>query len=91
MKWAVVVKGWAYRVLGGQRVGQSVPAGMTWPGHQGVGLEGPRWSRGRLRGSQGVKGLGLQYPRGSTHFMQNFGQKMIVLLHFTFFFINGDI
>ena len=85
MKWAVVVKGWAYRVLGGQRVGQSVP------GHQGVGLQGSRWSKGRHRGSQGVKGLGLQYPRGSTHFMQNFGQKMIVMLHFTFFFINGDI
>ena len=42
---------------------------------QGVGLEGPRGSRGRPSGSQGVKeyayrvpggqGLGLQGPRGS--------------------------
>ena len=45
------------------------------PGGQGVGLEGPRGSRGRPSGSQGVKGwafrvpggpgVGLQGPRGS--------------------------
>ena len=40
MKWAVVFKGWAYRVSGGQ----------------GIGLLGPRGSRGRPKGSQGVKG-----------------------------------
>ena len=52
MKWEVVVKRWAYRVLGGQ----------------GVGLEGPRGSSGRPKGSQGVKGgqgVGLQGPSGS--------------------------
>ena len=40
MKWEVVVKRWAYRVLGGQGVGLHDPRG------QGVGLEGPRGSRG---------------------------------------------
>ena len=39
-KWAVTVKGWAKRVLGGQ----------------GVGLQGPRGSRGRPAGSQGARG-----------------------------------
>ena len=34
MKWAVVVKGWAYRVLAGQ----------------GVGLQDPRGSTGRFDG-----------------------------------------
>ena len=66
MKWAVVVRRWAYRVIG-------------------VGLQGPRGSRGRPSRSQGVKGyairsqgrqgvgyrvpagqwVGLQGPRGS--------------------------
>ena len=85
MKLAVVVKGWAYRVLGGQRVGQSVP------GDQGVGLQGPKWSRGRHRWSQRVKGLGHQYPRGSTHFMQIFGQTLMVMLHFTFLGPRGPL
>ena len=40
------VKGWAYRVSGGQ----------------GEGLLGPRESRGRPTRSQGVKGVGLQGP-----------------------------
>ena len=40
MKWAVVFKGWAYRVSGGQ----------------GEGPQGPRESRGRPIGSKGVKG-----------------------------------
>ena len=52
------VKGWAYRV----------------PGGQGAGLQGLEGSRGRPAGSQGVKGkayrvsggqgVGLQDPRG---------------------------
>ena len=49
MKWAMVVKGWAKRVLG----------------IQGVGLQGPRGSRGRPTGSQGVKGLDLEGHRGA--------------------------
>ena len=40
MKWAVVVKRWAYRVLGGQ----------------GVSQKRPRGSRSGLKGSQEVKG-----------------------------------
>ena len=40
MMWAMVVKGWAKRVLG----------------IQGVGLQGPRGSRGRPTGSQAAKG-----------------------------------
>ena len=63
MKWAVVVKGWAYRVLGGQGVGLQGPLGLRDRptgdrvlGGQGVGLQCPRGSRGRLTGSQEVKG-----------------------------------
>ena len=40
MKWALVVKGWAYRVLGGQE----------------VGVLGPMGSSGRPTGSHGFKG-----------------------------------
>ena len=31
---------------------------------QGVGRQGPRWSRGRPPGSQGAKGLAYRVPRG---------------------------
>ena len=31
---------------------------------QGVGRQGPRWSRGRPPGSQGAKGLACRVPRG---------------------------
>ena len=48
MKWAMVVKGWAKRVLG----------------IQGVGLQGPRGSRGRPTGSQGVKVWTYRGARG---------------------------
>ena len=41
--------GWVYRV----------------PRGQGVGIQGPRGSRGRPTGSQGVTGVGLQGLRGS--------------------------
>ena len=34
------------------------------PGGQGVGLQGPRGSRGRPRGSQGVEGLAYRVPGG---------------------------
>ena len=61
MKWALVVKGWAYRVLGGQEVGLQGPRGSGgWayrvPRDKQVGLQGPRGSRGMPTGSQGVKG-----------------------------------
>ena len=48
MKWAMVVKGWAKRVLG----------------IQGSGLQGPRGSRGRPTGSQGVKVWTYRGARG---------------------------
>ena len=48
MKWAMVVKGWAKRVLG----------------IQGGGLEGLRGSRGRPTGSPGVKGWTYRGARG---------------------------
>ena len=48
MKWAVGVKGQAYRV----------------PGGQVVGLEGPRGSRGGPTGSQGAKGWAYRIPGG---------------------------
>ena len=48
MKWTMVVKGLAERVLG----------------IQGVGLQGPRGSRGRPTGSQGVKGWTYRGARG---------------------------
>ena len=53
MKWAVVVKGWAYMVLGGQGAGLQGP---RLQGGQGVGLQGRRGSRGRPTRSEGVKG-----------------------------------
>ena len=71
MNWALAVKGWACRVLGGQWVGlQGLrgsgggPTGLQGvngyakrvPKGQGVGPQGPRGSRGRLRGSKGVRG-----------------------------------
>ena len=43
MKWALVVKGWAYRVPGGRGVGERGPGG------QGVGKKGPKGSRGGVR------------------------------------------
>ena len=45
MKWALVVKGWAYTVG---------PTGSL--GGQGVGLQGPWGSSGGPMGSQGDKG-----------------------------------
>ena len=50
MMWAMVVKGWAKRVLG----------------IQGVGLQGPRGSRSRPTGSQGVKGWTYRGARGKS-------------------------
>ena len=47
MKWAVVVKGWAYRVLGGQGVGLQGPRKSKG---EGLLLQGPRGSRGRPSG-----------------------------------------
>ena len=57
MKWAVVVKEWAYGVLGGQRVGLT--------GYQGdIGLEGPlKAQRVGPTGSQGVKRWDKRVPR----------------------------
>ena len=46
------VKGLAYRVPGGQR----------------VGIQGPRGSRGRLSGSKGVKGEAYRVPGGQCSF-----------------------
>ena len=48
-KGSQVVKGWAYRVPGGQ-------GGLQGPRGSRVGPQGPRGSRGRPIGSQGVKG-----------------------------------
>ena len=50
-----------YRVLRGSGGRPTESLGVKWwaygvPGGQGVGLEGPRGTRGRPRGSQGVKG-----------------------------------
>ena len=67
MKWAVVVKGWVYRVLGGQ----------------GVGLQGPRRSRGMPRGSKG-QGVGLGDPRGG-HRLRSLPFLMSGQLSFNFF------
>ena len=67
MKWAMVVKGGAYRVSGSQGAGQRGPrASMGRPegvslsrgqgprGGQEVGLQGPRGPWGGPTGSQGV-------------------------------------
>ena len=48
MKWAVGVNGWAYRV----------------PGGQGVDKQGPRESKGRHIGFQGVTKLAYRFPGG---------------------------
>ena len=96
MKWALVVKGWACKVLGGQVVGLQGPMRSTGgptgsqgvkgfqgvmgfqevmgyakrvPRGQGMGLEGPKGSRGRPNSTvPGDQGVGLQGPRGLTVF-----------------------
>ena len=69
MKWAVISKGWAYRVSGGQEVGLQCPRGSRGrpKGSQGSGQKGPSGSRVgpwtyRVPGG---KGVGQKGPRGS--------------------------
>ena len=78
MNWAVVVKEWAHRVLGGQGVrlqgprgskGRPIgPQGVNGWGGQGVGLplQSPRGSRGRPTGSQGIEGWAYKVLEGPT-------------------------
>ena len=57
-QWVVVVKGWVYRVIGGQWVGLQGVKGWTYrfPGSQGVGQKGPNGSICWPTGSKGVNG-----------------------------------
>ena len=69
MKWALVIKGWAYRVLGGQGVGLQGPrvsrGGRTGPRGQGVGEQGPGGQGVGKKGPKGSRG-GVRCPIGST-------------------------
>ena len=70
MNWALAVKGWACRVLGGQWVGLQ---GLRGSGGGPTGLQGVNGYAKRVPKGQGV---GLQGPRGSTmirFFLRTYG------------------